>query len=225
MRAPAPEDFPSRLRSAAVTARVGLWLGICFGVCFLTGLVSHYAQNVSQPVPFPTSPGWGYRVNQGLHVITGAAAVPLLLVKLWTVYPLLFRRFPRDRVRRVGRRGSRARLHRGPGRGGDLPADDRPRQHHAVVSVGVLVPGDALRRCLDRRRRPAAPHRASSCRSSATCCGTTWTARCTTAPQPPAPACYPDVACCGPRGPPRVWRCSRPRGRRCHCCARCRSSA
>ena len=30
---------------------------------------------------------WGYRVTQGLHVITGTAAVPLLLVKLWTVYP------------------------------------------------------------------------------------------------------------------------------------------
>ena len=100
MRAPAPEDFPSRLRSAAVAARIGLWLGICFGVCFLTGLVSHYAQNVSQPVPFPTSPSWGYRVNQGLHVITGTAAVPLLLVKLWTVYPRLFRQMPRDRVRR-----------------------------------------------------------------------------------------------------------------------------
>ena len=34
VRPPAPEDFTSRLRSAAVTARVGLWLGICFGICF-----------------------------------------------------------------------------------------------------------------------------------------------------------------------------------------------
>ena len=93
---PAETDFPSRLRSAAVTARVGLWLGICFGICFLTGLVSHYAQNVEHPVPFPTSPAWGYRVTQGLHVVTGTAAVPLLLVKLWTVYPRLFRRPPRS---------------------------------------------------------------------------------------------------------------------------------
>ncbi len=92
MRIPDEADFRSRLRSAAVTARVGLWLGICFGVCFLTGLVSHYAQNAAHPVAFPTSPAWGYRVTQGLHVVTGTAAVPLLLVKLWTVYPRLFRR-------------------------------------------------------------------------------------------------------------------------------------
>jgi hypothetical protein len=92
VRLPRDTDFTSRLRSAAVTARVGLWLGVCFGICFLTGLVSHYAQNAAHPVSFPTSPAWGYRVTQGLHVVTGTAAVPLLLVKLWTVYPRLFRR-------------------------------------------------------------------------------------------------------------------------------------
>ena len=70
-------------------------LGICFGICFLTGLISHYAQNVDQPIPFPTSPSWGYRVTQGLHVITGTACVPLLLVKLWSVYPKLFQRPPK----------------------------------------------------------------------------------------------------------------------------------
>jgi hypothetical protein len=95
MRVPAPEDFRSRLRSAAVAARVGVWLGVCFGVCFLTGLVSHYAQDPGQPIPFPTSPSWGYRVNQGAHVLSGMAAVPLLLVKLWSVYPRLYLRPPR----------------------------------------------------------------------------------------------------------------------------------
>lgn len=84
----------SHLRSAAVAARVGRWLGICFGVAFLTGLVSHYAQNPTQPVPFPTSPSWGYRVTQGLHVTTGVACIPLLLVKLWSVLPLLVRGLP-----------------------------------------------------------------------------------------------------------------------------------
>lgn len=92
MRVPTDSDFTSRLRSAAVTARVGVWLGVCFGICFVTGLLSHYAQNADHPVPFPTSPAWGYRVTQGLHIVTGTAAVPLLLVKLWTVYPRLFRR-------------------------------------------------------------------------------------------------------------------------------------
>ena len=100
MKVPADTDFPSRLRSTAVTARVGTWLGICFGICFATGLISHYAQNVSQPIPFPTSPSWGYRVTQGLHVITGTASVPLLLVKLWSVYPKLFAR-PERGIRKL----------------------------------------------------------------------------------------------------------------------------
>jgi hypothetical protein len=95
-RPPSEADFPSRLRSAAVTARVGMWLGICFGIAFVTGLISHYAQNPDHPIPFPTSPSWGYRFTQGLHVVAGTAAVPLLLVKLWTVFPLLFRRPPRE---------------------------------------------------------------------------------------------------------------------------------
>lgn len=93
---PTESSFRSRLRSPAVAARVGVWLGISFGVCFLTGLISHYAQAGSQPVPFPTSPYWGYRVTQGLHVLSGTAAVPLLMVKLWAVYPLLFRPVPRQ---------------------------------------------------------------------------------------------------------------------------------
>jgi hypothetical protein len=100
VRLPAESDFRSRLRSAAVTARVGLWLGVCFLVCFATGLISHYAQNADHPVPFPAGPAWGYRLTQGLHVVTGTAAVPLLLVKLWTVYPRLFRR-PERGVRRL----------------------------------------------------------------------------------------------------------------------------
>jgi hypothetical protein len=94
-RVPREDDFRSRLRSPAVAARIGLWLGICFGVAFITGLISHYAQQVHQPVPFPATPAWGYQVTQGLHVVAGTAAVPLLLVKLWTVFPRLFARPPR----------------------------------------------------------------------------------------------------------------------------------
>jgi DMSO/TMAO reductase YedYZ molybdopterin-dependent catalytic subunit len=33
-----------------------------------------------------------YRVTQGLHVISGIAAIPLLVVKLWSVFPKLFER-------------------------------------------------------------------------------------------------------------------------------------
>jgi len=91
---PSESDFTSRLRSPAVASRVGLWLGIAFTVCFLTGLLSHWAQIPTPAVPFPSEPYWGYRVTQGLHVITGTAAVPLLLVKLWAVYPKLFAKVP-----------------------------------------------------------------------------------------------------------------------------------
>ena len=94
MRPPTADSFTSRLRSPAVAARVGLWLGISFGICFVTGLLSHYAQLPSHPIPFPTSPSWGYRVTQGLHIITGTAAIPLLLVKLWAVLPNLFESLP-----------------------------------------------------------------------------------------------------------------------------------
>jgi hypothetical protein len=98
MRPPIPreEDFRSWLRSPAVTARVGLALGVAFGLAFVTGVISHWAQTPSPWLPFPTSPNWGYRVTQGLHVVSGTAAVPLLLVKLWTVYPKLFARPQRD---------------------------------------------------------------------------------------------------------------------------------
>jgi hypothetical protein len=81
------------LRSTAITARVGRVLGIAIGVCFLTGLLSLYQYQPWTWLPEPASPVWAYRVTQGVHVATGTATLPLLLVKLWTVYPNLFR-FP-----------------------------------------------------------------------------------------------------------------------------------
>ncbi len=93
---PQESDFTSRLRSPAVAARIGVWLGICFGIAFVTGLISHQAQSADPILAFPTRPVWGYRLTQGLHVITGTAAVPLLLVKLWTVFPKLFARPPKQ---------------------------------------------------------------------------------------------------------------------------------
>lgn len=96
LRIPAEEDFDSRLRSPAVAARVGVWLGIAFGICFITGMISHFAYSADPVVPFPTRPVWGYRLTQGLHVASGTAAIPLLLVKLWSVFPRLFARPPRD---------------------------------------------------------------------------------------------------------------------------------
>src|SRR6266516_80445 len=82
--------FTSTLRSTAVTARVGTVLGCCFAICFVTGVLSHYQYQPWSWLPEPAAPAWGYRVTQGLHVITGIALIPLLLVKLWSVYPKLF---------------------------------------------------------------------------------------------------------------------------------------
>ena len=82
--------FDRRLRSTAITARVGRLLGIAFGLCFVTGLLSHYQYHPWTWLPVPAAPAWGYRLTQGVHVITGIASIPLLLVKLWSVFPLLF---------------------------------------------------------------------------------------------------------------------------------------
>jgi DMSO/TMAO reductase YedYZ molybdopterin-dependent catalytic subunit len=91
---PDERRFTSRLRSQALTTRVGAWLGVCFAIAFLTGVYSHVAQLPDPAVPLPTRPVWIYRATQGLHVAAGTAAVPLLLVKLWSVFPRLFARPP-----------------------------------------------------------------------------------------------------------------------------------
>ena len=85
--------FSSSLRSTAVTARIGLVLGIAIGVLFVTGLLSHYQYEPWSWLPEPAKPVWGYRLTQGIHVATGIATIPLLLFKLWSVYPNQFR-FP-----------------------------------------------------------------------------------------------------------------------------------
>lgn len=94
-RIPRPEDFESRARGTQLTARVGLALGLAFGICFLTGLWSHVQYDPPGWLPIGPQPTQLYRVTQGLHVLTGIAAIPLLLVKLWSVFPRLFIRPPR----------------------------------------------------------------------------------------------------------------------------------
>lgn len=79
-------------RTAAI---LGIALGIAFSVCFLTGLFSHTLQHPPSWFKAPSRPAGLYRVTQGTHVATGIASVPLLFAKLWSVYPRLFRPFPR----------------------------------------------------------------------------------------------------------------------------------
>ncbi|WP_448613990.1 molybdopterin-dependent oxidoreductase [Modestobacter sp. URMC 112] len=116
-RLPAPPDalrrgpfadgaFPSPLHSERRAARTGAVLGVAFTVCFLTGLVSSWIQHPPGWSTWPASPSWLYRVTQGTHVATGIAAVPLLLVKLWTVYPALFEWPPARSPARVVSRSS-----------------------------------------------------------------------------------------------------------------------
>ncbi|MFI7337731.1 molybdopterin-dependent oxidoreductase [Streptomyces sp. NPDC050085] len=83
---------PGRLHDPRTATVVGRLLGTAFLICFLTGLVSHYLQHPPGALAdrLPSRPAWGYRLSQGLHVATGIAAIPLLLAKLWTVYPRLF---------------------------------------------------------------------------------------------------------------------------------------
>jgi len=96
---PQPEDFTSAARGPATTARVGVWLGVTFTICFVTGYWSHLQYAPPSWLPLGPSPSWLYRVTQGLHVISGVAAIPLLLVKLWSVFPRLFIRPP---IRPIG---------------------------------------------------------------------------------------------------------------------------
>ena len=78
-RIPSPEDFTSRARGTELTARIGTALGIAFGSCFLTGLWSHFQYTSPGWLPIGPNPAWFYRVTQGLHVMSGMAAIPLLL--------------------------------------------------------------------------------------------------------------------------------------------------
>lgn len=102
--------FRSPLRDPSVVARVGRVLGIMFAICFITGLISHYQYHPWHWLPIPAAPVWGYRLTQGVHVITGIATLPLLLVKLWTVYPKLFEWPPARSVVHAAERASVAIL-------------------------------------------------------------------------------------------------------------------
>ena len=82
--------FRSPLHDERAAAILGISLGIAFSLCFATGVLSHLIQHPPSWFTWPARPAGLYRVTQGLHVSAGIAAIPLLLVKLWVVYPKLF---------------------------------------------------------------------------------------------------------------------------------------
>jgi DMSO/TMAO reductase YedYZ molybdopterin-dependent catalytic subunit len=83
--------FTSPARSERTTAILGVAVGVLFGVCLLTGLLSHLIQQPPGWFDWPSRPVWLYRWTQGLHVFCGIAVIPVLLAKLWSVYPNLWR--------------------------------------------------------------------------------------------------------------------------------------
>jgi DMSO/TMAO reductase YedYZ molybdopterin-dependent catalytic subunit len=87
-------EFTSPVHDEWVAAWLGISLGVAFSICFVTGLYSHFAQHPPGWFVLPARPAGLYRFTQGLHVATGLASIPLLLAKLWVVYPKLFRRPP-----------------------------------------------------------------------------------------------------------------------------------
>ncbi|MET8982787.1 molybdopterin-dependent oxidoreductase [Streptomyces sp. NPDC004539] len=96
-----PPVFRGGLHDARTATSIGRWLAPAFAVCFVTGLVSHVMQHPPGWLAdaIPSRPSWGYRLTQGLHVASGIAAIPLLLAKLWAVYPRLFEWPPLRSVR------------------------------------------------------------------------------------------------------------------------------
>ena len=89
---PTEEQFKAPAHDERVTSKIGLALAVTFTICFVTGLISHLIQHPPAWFFWPSRPVGLYRVTQGLHVISGIASIPLLLAKLWSVYPKLFGR-------------------------------------------------------------------------------------------------------------------------------------
>lgn len=84
------ERFRSTLRDERNASVLGIALGVTFAVCFATGLISHLLQHPQSWFRWPAHPVNLYRITQGAHVLCGIASVPLLLAKLWVVYPKLW---------------------------------------------------------------------------------------------------------------------------------------
>lgn len=73
---------------------LGRLLGIAFIVTFGTGLYSHFLQDPLPWMVFPTRPTFLYQLSQGIHITAGIACVPLILGKLYVVFPELFQTPP-----------------------------------------------------------------------------------------------------------------------------------
>lgn len=80
----------SPLRTTRMTVVVGRLLGIAFVICFATGIYSNVLQTPLPWLTLPPGPAYLYGWTQGTHVVVGSLLIPLLLAKLWVVFPKLF---------------------------------------------------------------------------------------------------------------------------------------
>ncbi|WP_369045817.1 molybdopterin-dependent oxidoreductase [Sinomonas sp. P10A9] len=82
----------SPTRGTRLTVVLGRWLAGMFALCLATGFYSHALQD---PATWPGAtlarPVWLYAVTQTVHITAGTVSVPLLLAKLWSVYPELLK--------------------------------------------------------------------------------------------------------------------------------------
>lgn len=79
--------YLSPRRDERVAAWLGATLGVLFATCFCTGVFSHIQQHPLPWLPVPARPAGLYRITQGIHVAAGIASMPVLLAKLWVVWP------------------------------------------------------------------------------------------------------------------------------------------
>jgi hypothetical protein len=98
--------YRSPLRDERLAAWLGATLGVLFTTCFATGLFSHLHQHPLSWLPVPARPVGLFRLTQGVHVAAGIASLPVLVAKLWVVWPR-FVSFPpgrrlADAVERLG---------------------------------------------------------------------------------------------------------------------------
>ncbi len=108
-RGPFDRDFwRSPLRGEWLTSFLGSMLLPLVLIAGITGFLSHAAYDPDLGAngitggfddgfyffDWPTNPAWLYSVTQGLHILCGLGAIPILIAKLWSVIPKLFSRPP-----------------------------------------------------------------------------------------------------------------------------------
>lgn len=121
-----PGFWRSPLRGPWLTTAIGVLLLVAMVVVSITGFASHLAYEPAlkgnaivprgEDLPtifglgWPSGPTYLYAVTQGLHVNVGLMTIPLVLAKLWSVFPRLFAWPPARSPAHAVERGSIALL-------------------------------------------------------------------------------------------------------------------